>query len=251
MNYCHLLLTRFNVQYKTGDTRGISPEWLEERFRLFERYCLPSIQKQTCTDFAWIIVGDIRTPDTYKAKLEAYQRILPQIKVLWWPFNVSDDDYHVPFQQLGISFAKNCDVLITSRIDNDDAIPADYMEQVQQIAKSGGEGFISFPIGLQTFAKNNKSYIVRYEQNHFLSRIEKSGFYTVMAYDHSQINKRQLRLIETENPMWEEVVHGGNIHNDFEPKYRYIIRKWSDVPELACLWVVFVVKHLFRKLHIL
>ena len=47
MTYKHIILTRFNLQFELGNDIHTQPYWLDERFRLFEKYCLPSIVEQT------------------------------------------------------------------------------------------------------------------------------------------------------------------------------------------------------------
>lgn len=246
MSICHLLLTRFNIQYEQGDEQGLQPKWIEDRLRLFEQYCLPAVLSQTCRDFEWIILGDIRTPETYKIKINRYTSLSSQIHVLWWPFDAADEDYHIPYQQLGTEYARKADILITSRLDNDDVIPACYMERVQELAQKGVEGFVSFPIGKQTFVHSKRSYRVRYVQNHFTSRIEKTDFKTVMAYNHALVDTGLLHLVETEEPMWEEIVHGGNVINDYMPKYHYYATGLSDVIDLSCRWIRFQTNRLVR-----
>ena len=246
MQISHLLFTRFNIQFDQYATAGIQPEWLEDRIGLFETYCLPSVLRQTCRDFMWIIIGDVRTPQKYKTKIEQYTALAPNIRVLWWAFKAEDEDYHIPFSQLATDYAKNADVLITSRIDNDDTISPDYIQRIQEEAKKGIVGFITFPIGKQTFVHSHKSYVIRYVQNHFLSRVETSDFKTVMSHNHALIDKSNLYCVKTEQPMWEEIVHGGNVHNDFEPKYRYILHSWRDFSDWSIQWILFIRKRINR-----
>lgn len=245
MKLTHLLFTRFNIQYEPNDSIGIQPDWLEERLRLFELYCLPSIQKQTCQDFIWVLLGDIRTPENYKLQIEHYTVLLPQIRTCWLPYQ--EDGYHSCYKQIAQDLAKDADKLISTRLDSDDTLSSDYIEHVQEIAKRGTRGMITFPHGKQTFTKDHKSFEIRYIQNHFLSRIEDSGYDTIMVFDHSLVQKSALQIFETEQPMWDEVVHGGNIHNDFEPKYQYIIHGWKEFIEISRRWFVFRLKHVLRS----
>ena len=249
MQLSHLIFTRFNIQYEIGDTIGIQPEWLDERLRLFEQYCMPSMQAQTCQDFTWILIGDIRTPDSYKARIEAYAAQLPQIRVYWTPYR--DDGYHAFYKQIGREWAKGKDLLISTRLDNDDAFAKNYVASVQQSAKEGVEGIISFPVGRQTFIKDHKSYRIRYALNHSTSRIERSDFETVMVFDHTQVAAGTLHIVETGQPMWEEIVHGGNMLNDYVPKYHYYIRNGADAIDLSKRWIRFQAGRLMRRMKVL
>ena len=251
MQICHLIFTRFNIQYEADDIIGIQPEWLDERLRLFEQYCVPSMQRQTCPDYVWILTGDVRTSNEYKAKIEHFCLQVPQLRVYWLPF--AQDAYHGFYRQIGQEFAKGKDVLISTRLDSDDAFPENYVETVQKIAQDGVEGIISFPVGRQTFVRDHKSYRIRYVQNHSTSRIERSGFETIMVFDHTQLTNQDVCVVETEQPMWEEIVHGGNIINDYMPQYKYYITGFSDVWDLSRRWVRFQAHRLtgFLKRHLI
>lgn len=244
MQISHLIFTRFNIQYEEKDNIGIQPEWLEKRLRLFEQYCLPSIIRQSCKDFTWILLGDIRTTNEYKKRINNYTLQVPQIRTYW--IGYQNDGYHAVYKKIGQEFAKNKDVFISTRLDNDDIFSPNYIEYVQNLAYKGIEGIISFPIGRQTFIKDNKSYKIRFAQNHSTSRIERSNFETIMVFDHTQVPTNALHIVETDEPMWEEIVHGGNILNDYAPKYKYYITKPTDVWDLSKRWMRFQTNRLLR-----
>ncbi len=247
MSVSHLLFTRFNIQYEPGDTIGIQPDWLEDRLRLFERYCLPSIASQSCQDFVWIILCDSRTPESYQARIEAYSSRMPQIRVYRTPYQ--SDGYHSLYRQIGREYAEGNDVLISTRLDSDDALLSGYVAAVRQFALEGTEGIVSFPVGRQTFVRDGRSYKIRYGQNHSTSRVETSGFETIMIYDHTQVDVKEMYVCETAEPMWEEIVHGGNMLNDYVPKYHYYITGLSDVWDLSKRWMRFQGKRLMRVLN--
>lgn len=246
MSFCHLILTRFNVQYEPNDVIGIQPEWLEERLRLFEQYCIPSVQHQTCPYFIWVLLCDIRTPETYRKRIEHYQVQSPQIQIYWCSYQ--SDGYHSTYREIAKKHMRKGDLLITSRLDNDDTLAPDYIARVQEIAENGIEGIVSFPIGKQVFTRDNKSYKIRYLQNHSTSRIERTGFNTIMAYDHTQVDAHSVYTVETAEPMWEEIVHGSNMLNDYVPKYRYYPTNISDVCDLLWRWIRFQTHRVHTKL---
>lgn len=246
MSIAHLIITRFNIQYEPEDTIGIQYQWLDERLRLFEQYCLPSVEHQTCNHFTWIILGDSRTPKEYKARIKAYVSRVPQICLYWTSYQA--DGYHSLYRQIGRKYAEGKDILISTRLDNDDALAPNYIATVQQIALDGTEGIVSFPIGRQTFVKERKSYTLRYVPNHSTSRIERSVFGTIMEYDHTRVAVSRAHIIETKEPMWEEIVHGGNVCNDYVPKYHYYIHSISDAIDLTTRWIRFQTKRVIRLL---
>lgn len=107
MNFNHYILTRFFYPD--------SYPHLEERFKIFNSFTKPSIEAQTNTNFTWII------------------SINPKHKSLFTSFK----DIKVVFHTGDLSFRSysfnTLDYLITSRIDNDDALHQDYVANVQEL----------------------------------------------------------------------------------------------------------------------
>ena len=78
----HFILTRFNLLLwnRSKDGQKVrTTKWLEYRFSLFEKYCLPSIMNQTCKNFEWIVLFDSKTPDSFKERIASYQKECPQL----------------------------------------------------------------------------------------------------------------------------------------------------------------------------
>ena len=51
----HLILTRFNVRYSDEPVpRVLKDDWLEQRFELFERWCVPTIASQEGPTRRWL-----------------------------------------------------------------------------------------------------------------------------------------------------------------------------------------------------
>ena len=248
--YTHILLTRFNLQYLQDDTLGIQPEWLEQRCALFETYCLPSIQHQTCQDFTWILIVDERTPEPYLSRILAYQERMNQLSVICVPFYPETEAL---YREIGAKYGNKDTILISSRVDNDDRLAEDYMMQVQKLAHEGKRGVLSFPEGKQTFIQDNISYRIRFVNNHFLSRIETQDFYTVLEFNHREAGLYGVQLIPTDRPMWEEIVHSSNLINDYMPIYHYYIQSWQDFADLSKRWFRFHInrlRRLFKRLFI-
>src|ERR1700730_13355201 len=66
----HLILTRFNVKIPEYDSPGT--EWLEHRFGLFERFCLPSLQNQSNLDFDWLLFCDKDSSVRFSERIQKY-----------------------------------------------------------------------------------------------------------------------------------------------------------------------------------
>ena len=170
---------------------------------------------------------------------------MPQIHVQAVCFYPETEDL---FHQIGQHYGGENVLLITSRVDNDDCLGPNYIASVQELAKQGFKGIISFPEGKQTFIKDNVSYRVKFIDNHFLSRIESSGFYTVMDFNHRHATQKGVISIPTEQPMWEEIVHTNNMLNDFLPEYHYYITDFSVLIGVSRKWCKFQYKRAIRRL---
>ena len=75
----HYILTRFNLRANSWTTtknneKVLTEEWLKDRFDLFENFCYNSVKNQRNQNFKWLVFFDINTPDTYKQKVEKYNR---------------------------------------------------------------------------------------------------------------------------------------------------------------------------------
>ena len=241
--YIHLVLTRFNLQYEEQDSMGIQPEWLEHRCLLFEQYCMPSLQAQTCQDFIWILVMDERTPEPYRTRILNYGNKMNRIRVISTTYRPDTEGI---FHDLGKQYGGPDTVLISSRIDNDDRFTKDYVARVQALAKEGIRGIVSFPEGRQIFVKDKTCYRIRFVDNHFLSRIETDGFYTALGFQHREATRLGVLAIPTAEPMWEEIVHTSNMLNDYNPEYHYYITGPADVWDLSLRWLRFQSKRFVR-----
>lgn len=229
------LLTRFNLRlYKRNKfLQPVSDEpWLEERFALFERYCLPSIEAQTNKDFRWFVLFDSETPERFKNRVAAYRERCPQFSPVWvkpkasWRFTSI-------FQQLVFrdlaeleKAAVFPDKIVTTYLDNDDALSLDHMERVAQEAESvSARTFLTFHYGIQFFEDMNLANCIYYYNNHFQTLVEPyqkgDGLYTcygfgghasLYKYDASQVAIRE--IVTPDRPAWVEVVHGKNVGND-------------------------------------
>ena len=76
MSHTHLLLTRFNVRESEEFKLALDEKWLDGRVKLFEEYCLPSVQKQTDSNFKWVILWDGETPQRFRDLEGKYSALL-------------------------------------------------------------------------------------------------------------------------------------------------------------------------------
>jgi len=212
MTFKHYLLTRFNVglygkKQKTLAKDVIDPdEWMENRINLFKTFCAPSVEKQTCKNFIWMIVVD---KDTNPAHIEAIVDASPlNCKV------VPGDN----FREAAKTFIGKPDVdrVITTRMDNDDAIHRDFVANIHGwFRRKEKTGVLTYPTGWILNDKKQTLHHVRYIKNPFTSLVEKCDrkVRTILFNRHTEvINYYKLHVLHHEH-MWCQVVHGDNLAN--------------------------------------
>jgi hypothetical protein len=219
----HVILTRFNVRF-VEDPRvasiGLDPAWLTDRFALFERYCLPSVVAQSVQDFSWILFFDSATPRDFVARINALVRPHDNIHVFFSP-------------ELPISTVQEAvrsvvpgrpEWLLTTRLDNDDAIHVDFVSRLQAGQTFQRAEVLNFPCGV--ILSEGRAYRWRDQSNAFISLLEPfDGFTTVLSihrhvYAHESYPVRQV----ADAPMWLQLVHGNNVSNRIRG-FRYPVRR--------------------------
>lgn len=211
MEYNHIIFTRFNVP-SPGKEEVIRSDknWLESRFQLFDKFCFPSVKGQTCADFTWLVFFDEHTPDRYKELISDYQKRLPSFT----PVFVSTWNTEVVHSAIRRYLSK--DFLLTTRLDNDDAIHKDFVSTLRDQDHEEGV-YYNFSDGL-TFNKG-VAFSHKDLSNAFLSYFEKSdGFQGVWKYAHPDvIQKFQVQQLKLEYA-WLQVIHGTNVSNKVRGK---------------------------------
>ena len=222
MELQHFLLTRFNILLWRQDKEGKkvrTTKWLEHRFSLFEKYCLPSIKNQTCQNFEWIVLFDSMTPDSFKERIATYQKECPQLI----PIFVEPENgwrFAEIFKDEIVKRLKSKRV-ISTYLDNDDALNIGFVEDLQHRALSVIDGtFFYYDEGYQYYTEDKFMMQIHYPRNHFVSVVEQGDASTVKGifghgrhYYIDSIKRARIEHIKTK-PMWCEVVHEKNILND-------------------------------------
>lgn len=225
----HFILTRFNLLLWNRDKEGNkvrSASWLEHRFELFERYCLPSIVAQTCQEFIWIVLFDSTTPERFKEKIKEYQKRCPQLVPVYvrpeggrFFAEIFRDEVVKRFGS-NENHNENEKRVITTYLDNDDALNVRFVEDIQRrAAELPDETFITYDDGYQYFTDHNYVMQIHFPRNHFMSVVERAdaSLKTIYGYgSHYYIEKMNgVRIEHVKNlPMWSEVIHGKNMGND-------------------------------------
>lgn len=225
----HFIITYFNVKHlDVRDKKGectLTDKWLEGRFGLFEKYCLPSVVNQTEKNFIWLCLFDKDTPNTYKNRIEDYSKSFTQLKVLYLSdeegkgLSSEDEKVRCGFLKDKMkSMIEPDDVhVITTNLDNDDALDSHFVQRIQEESLCWNENvLIRFQYGLQYFESFNGILAMKYPHNHFLSLIERvePEFHTIEYYNHARAHKIFKHVDIYEKPYWVEVVHSHNVNNE-------------------------------------
>ena len=159
------------------------------------------------------------TPDSFKARIDNYHKECPQLKPVFvepengWRF--------AEIFRTEIIKRLNAKRVISTYLDNDDALNVRFVEDIQQRVASMKDGtFINYDDGYQYYADDKFMMRVHYPTNLFISVVENSNAATVKGIfgygGHAAIKKIEGAKIECVKNlrMWCEVVHEKNVMND-------------------------------------
>jgi hypothetical protein len=204
-----VLLTRFNILYATAvDPHVLSPEWLGPRMRLFRQTTLPSVASQSRLPDAWLVFFDEGTPEATRDEFRQLAARLPLLQAEY----CGEFGPKLCAERIGRIMAPDADWLLTTRLDNDDALNRRFIETVQSVARPGVREFINPTYGL--IVANGRLYRHRDYSNPFITLSEPAaGCRTVLIDQHGLLARhgpvRQFALPDA----WIQVVHGGNLAN--------------------------------------
>jgi hypothetical protein len=202
----HLILTPFNI--RTAGAPGLDEGWLAHRFELFETFCYPAIRAQTCRDFRWLVFLDPDTPAGFQRRIEDLGSDSP-LEPVYIP---KMEDYRRPtLERIGADVTH----VITTTLDNDDAVATSFVERVQAEFRGQDFEFVNFLHGYRLDLRKRRLYAHAIRVNPFISLIERNGegVRTMRGcgpHDHLASKFPQIRDVATE-PLWLQVVHGRNI----------------------------------------
>lgn len=230
-SYKHFVIIRFNIRVKFGCNlrepnnnpmeQILDEAYLEERFKLFETYTLPSLKMQTCQNFEVIVLFHKETPEKYKERVAEQQREYPFLLPLYF-----SDSEKFDFEEfVQEKFMDEYPYFVTSRLDNDDMYAPTYIETIQEYIASLSQMrtcFFSFKRGEKFDLQEGKRYEFDYMQNHFLSMLAPAST-NVLKYDHSTIEQsgHEIVPLEPDSIMWTEIVHNSNVANKIVPYVKY------------------------------
>jgi hypothetical protein len=232
--FFHALLTQFNLRnFPQTSIEGIEHwlEWTRSRILLFRKYCLPSVLNQTNRNFKWIIYFDRATPSEFSTLINE----LKSYDFIEVCFCDGMDDFFIDyFEQVKQRIPKNCQWVMTTRLDNDDMLHKDAIASIQNLFEARNNYMISLSSGYVLDV--NKSVLAHYfyPMSPFISLIESvaSNPTGIFFKPHSKWPSLRLYVFKEfyftffkpsarmarfvfKRPLWIQIFHGQNVSNSF------------------------------------
>jgi hypothetical protein len=191
----------------------VSDAWLQHRLSLFESFCLPSVASQVNQAFRWLVFVDTLTEDAVIKRLER-SRAIRSFELCYC------SAFHRKFlRRLIREMTVECDLLITSRLDNDDILHPGYTFRILQNIQASVPHWINFDTGYKL--DNTGLYYCELRSNMFISLVEqfrvRDEAITVFATKHTEAASLAHIHHVTEGEHWIQVVHGYNQRNCIDP----------------------------------
>lgn len=178
------------------------------RLQLFHRFTAASVAAQTTAPDRWLVLCD-ENPSWLPSIIRELVQ-LPFLRI------VTVDEVFTAslIAKLVLDGTpRSARTLITTRLDNDDAIAASFLRTVQKVS-SGLEmpAVINCPWGVQM--SDGRVYTRWDLSNSFASLVEpRLGARTVFTDEHHRL-RRQFRTVQVpQRGMWLQLVHGDNLAN--------------------------------------
>jgi hypothetical protein len=230
MNYKHFIITRFNLTLKFRGGKifnALDADYLQKRMDIFEKYTFPSVYNQSNKNFTWLVLFHKGTPVILKDRI----RKLEQKFNLFTPLFL-DDDESAFFAEYITKYLNNfnCRHVLTSRLDNDDCLHANYIEDIQNYIDEDkmDQGILTFPHGLQYNIDKNIVANLHFIGNHFLSLICENKIWKnhILHYDHGleidvDVPVQKVEFINKAH--WLEIIHDTNVSNRQTYKFKNMV----------------------------
>lgn len=207
--FTHILLTRFNVQLFAGRPRP-TDDWLRNRLVLFRRYCVASVVSQSTRQFRWLVFLDEDSPPWFR---EEMHRLSDEVGI---ETVYVEGIFASEIVARAVQERADTPYVITTRLDNDDAVAVDFLETIQRQFDHQGHAFIDLLNGAQY--ASGRFYLRPYPLNPFVSLVEKVTSdlpMTVLVGPHQLLGELGPVVdVRTSHPAWLQIIHGDNVENE-------------------------------------
>ena len=219
----HTIITRFLYSYH--GINDSSKEYILNGIRVMKKYLLPSLENQSCKDFIWIILLGNEANIVYIKSLVNFNNSF---------------QWHVIYEKDIKNFLRNItnsfDILITTRIDYDDRIYYDAVNDVRkEITIKKPIFFHGYNRGLYFSELENKYYDFEYKMNNgafsvFESLIlvlnQVNDIYTIYDFrPHFNVIKKLIKKYKSLGI--KQLNYKAGIFDSGAPKFVWVRQKYS------------------------
>ena len=232
MNYTTFIITRFR-QRRIDPNNVINNKYvksfdLEHRFKMFEKYCYPSIMNQTDKNFIWMTISS-KSIITKKDidRIKSYK----EIHHIFLEPEEDDDWINVIKRNIKERIQKDSKKVITIRLDNDDGLAKSYIKTIKECADTCDKDTVMIcPTGIQYVEKTNTAY-KWYKQycNAFIGLVEDvNNLETVYRDGHTNMPRYYDTKWVINYIGWLQVIHGKNLRNNLRTADKITIEKMKE-----------------------
>lgn len=222
MNFNAGLYQRTDLRRRTGFDKPL--DWLQHRLKLARQYTVASLAAQTFKDFVLIVHVDSLTPLDQEEMIVSSLRPL-RFQRLYTPHKL--DMKTVPQELIDIHYPHHTGPVISTRMDNDDAVHPKFFETVQAVAsKLKTTGIVDYKVGAFFDPGAKRGYVWNWGYaSPFLSLCawpNAEGKYpSCWAGQHGTMNKLfPWHVQASPEAMWMQVCHGRNLVNRIRGRVR-------------------------------
>jgi hypothetical protein len=212
----HAIVTRFAVpaEFKPrggrdeseNPTHHLDKDWLWQRVSLLDRWCAPTVNRQTNKNFIWVLAVDERVPRHIQTSIVMAAGDNAVLAVVH-----EGEKFTSAFTRLFEARGEN--KILSSRLDSDDGISKHFVNTVQKNIEVGKA--LNFTHGLR-YDPGLRLVEHRYDKtNPYMSYLSHDALHAYDLGSHGRWHERGVEVVDydTKTPMWLQVIHGNNAKN--------------------------------------
>lgn len=211
---------RYSQKVKFGnqeiERNVFEPEYFEYRFNIFKEVTLKSFQQQTNSDFVLLLLHSENMPEDYKKRFLELENENIFLRNVFVQDTQGSFDEAISRSFQYISFQEN--VAITFRIDNDDAVPNNFIENLGLFLNPSFVGScLNLPYILIVKRVKTDQYLVetRYYPSNSIGLAyvtTENKFKTILEVNHHHLinEKTNLILLAKDSGMPIQTINGEN-----------------------------------------
>jgi len=196
------------------------PKYLDYRLDIFKNVTLKSFQEQTDKDFNILLLHSGNLPQKYKDIFRDIEDSNSFLHNIYIPDSELEGRDYINAVAGSIEYINFCnDVSINFRIDNDDAVPCDYISRLKNFLKSEFADYVISIPNVSIIQRTHKNKLLKQEKYFPSNSIglayvaHKNNYRTIMTLgDHGKVNqKHPMVLLPGRGGI--QTINGKNIMN--------------------------------------